>query len=169
MNVALFRVLRAFLGRFMGFVWVCVVLVFCLACVALYACGVRRIKGLWRICLSFSSFAPVFASFYARCPSLLRLSFFCPLALSLWLFGCGCCFLFPYGLYAKRKGAKVLPLASSLVLLWVAYKPLNITVISCGSSFQYLLPLQVIPATSSGRFVGSFTVCRSLSIVEYLQ
>ena len=57
--------------------------------------------------LSFclSSFAPVFASFYAGCPSLLWLSFACPLALSLWLFGCGCCFLFPFGLYAKRKGA----------------------------------------------------------------
>ena len=31
--------------------------------------------------------------------------FLCPLALSLWLFGCGCCFLFPFGIYAKRKGA----------------------------------------------------------------
>ena len=29
-----FRVLRAFLARFMGFVWVCVVLVLCVACVA---------------------------------------------------------------------------------------------------------------------------------------
>ena len=37
LNVALFRVFRAFLGGFMGFVWVCVVLAFCLACVALYA------------------------------------------------------------------------------------------------------------------------------------
>ena len=33
-NMALFRVLRAFLARFMGFVWVCVVLVLCVACVA---------------------------------------------------------------------------------------------------------------------------------------
>ena len=31
-NVALFRVFRAFLARFMGFVWVCVVLVRCVAC-----------------------------------------------------------------------------------------------------------------------------------------
>ena len=31
-----------------------------------------------------------------------------------------CCFLFPIGLHAKRKGAKVLLLASSGVLLWVA-------------------------------------------------
>ena len=36
-NMALFRVLMAFLARFVGFVWVCVVLVFCVACVALYA------------------------------------------------------------------------------------------------------------------------------------
>ena len=34
LNVALFRVLRAFLERFVGFVWVCVVLVLCVACVA---------------------------------------------------------------------------------------------------------------------------------------
>ena len=31
-NVALFRVLRAFLARFMGFVWVCVGLVLFVAC-----------------------------------------------------------------------------------------------------------------------------------------
>ena len=33
-NVALFRVLRAFLEGFGMFVWVCVVLVLCVACVA---------------------------------------------------------------------------------------------------------------------------------------
>ena len=31
-NMALFRILRAFLARFGGFVWVCVVLVICVAC-----------------------------------------------------------------------------------------------------------------------------------------
>ena len=31
-NMALFRVFRGFLARFMGFVWVCVVLVLCVAC-----------------------------------------------------------------------------------------------------------------------------------------
>ena len=31
-NMALFRVLRAFLGGFVVFVWVCVVLVLCVAC-----------------------------------------------------------------------------------------------------------------------------------------
>ena len=31
-KVALFRNLRGFLARFMGFVWVCVVLVLCVAC-----------------------------------------------------------------------------------------------------------------------------------------
>ena len=31
-NMALFRVLRAFLARFGGFVWVCVVLVVCVVC-----------------------------------------------------------------------------------------------------------------------------------------
>ena len=34
LNMALFRVLRAFLGGFMGFVWVYVACVFCVACVA---------------------------------------------------------------------------------------------------------------------------------------
>ena len=36
-NMALFRVFRAFLEGFGRFVWVCVVLVLCVACVALYA------------------------------------------------------------------------------------------------------------------------------------
>ena len=40
--------------------------------------------------------------------------------------------------------------ASSLRVLSVFYKSLNITVVSCGASLQYLIPLQVIPATSSG-------------------
>ena len=31
-NMALFSVLRGFLARFVGFVWVCVVLVLCVAC-----------------------------------------------------------------------------------------------------------------------------------------
>ena len=43
LNMALFRVLRAFLGRFMGFVWVCVVLVFAWLVWLLCACGVRRL------------------------------------------------------------------------------------------------------------------------------
>ena len=34
LNMALFRILGAFLGDFMGFVWVCAVLVVCVACVA---------------------------------------------------------------------------------------------------------------------------------------
>ena len=95
-----------------GFVW--------LACFAwlvglLYACGVRRFKGLWRVCLRFSSFALVFASFYARCPSLLWLSFFV-------LLHCLCGSLgvvvvsFSLSDYTQKERAQVL--ASSLVLLW---------------------------------------------------
>ena len=63
-NMVLFRVLRAFLARFGVVVWVCVACVLCVACVALYACGVRRIKGLWRVCLYFSSSLPSFSSLY---------------------------------------------------------------------------------------------------------
>lgn len=44
-------------------------------------------------------FVPVFASFYARCPSLLWLSLFV-------LLHCLCVFFFPFGLYAKKKGRK---------------------------------------------------------------
>ena len=62
-NMALFRVLKAFLARFGRFVWVYVVLVLCVDCVALYACGVRRIKGLMRVCPSFCLFALVFILF----------------------------------------------------------------------------------------------------------
>ena len=37
LNMALFRILRGFLAWFGVFVWVCIVLVLCVACVALYA------------------------------------------------------------------------------------------------------------------------------------
>ena len=57
-NMALFRDFRGFLARFGAFVWVCVACVLCVACGALYACGVRRIKGLWRVCLNLSLYLP---------------------------------------------------------------------------------------------------------------
>ena len=81
LNMALFRVFRAFLARFGVVVWVCVVRVLCVACGALYACGVRRIKGLMRVCSCFSSFA------YLLLPFVLSLcSCFCPFVLL--CFGC---------------------------------------------------------------------------------
>ena len=89
-NMALFRVLRAFLGGFMGFVWVCVVLVLCVVCVALYACGVRRIKGLWRVCSCFSSFAYLLLPFvFFSCPLVLLSS--CSLSCFLVLLSCLVC------------------------------------------------------------------------------
>ena len=104
LNMVLFRVFRGFLGSFGRFVWVCVVLVLCVACVALNACGVRRLKGLLRVCLRFSCFSSsltmfiLFSSCMSFCPALFWLSFACPLVLSLWLFGCGCwCYFFPIG------------------------------------------------------------------------
>ena len=88
----LFRVLRAFLARFVGFVWVCVVLVLCVACVALYACGVRRLKGLRRVCLSFCPFAflllllclPSFMLVVLLCSGCLSL-FSCIVFVALWV------------------------------------------------------------------------------------
>ena len=99
-------------------------------------CGLCALRGLCGFCTRvelgglkacgvFASLFVLLPFFFCSCVCLLLcwLSFFalvvflCSLALSLWLFGCGCCFLFPFGLHAKRKGAKVLPLVSSLVLL----------------------------------------------------
>lgn len=147
LNMALFRVLRAFLGRFMGFVWVCVVLALCVACVGFCArVDLGGLKACGVFAFLFILFAPVFISFSAffACPLVL-----CLCSLFVAYFGLFC-FFFPFGLCTKRKGTKVLLLASSLRVLWAIYKSLNITVISCGSSFQCRLPLQMIPATASG-------------------
>ena len=78
----------------------------------LCACIVRRFWGLWRVCpyfFLFSSSSPIFLGF-AFVVLGLSSCLFC-------LFLCACCFLFPFGICAKRKGAKCF--ASSLVLLWV--------------------------------------------------
>ena len=119
-NMALFRILRGFLESFMGFR------------VGLYCwralrglCGfcVREwLVGLKARCVFASVFILLCSCFYlvssflglSSCP-LLVLSL-CGLLLGFFL---GCCFFFPYGLYAKKKGRKVLLLASSLRGLWV--------------------------------------------------
>ena len=77
----------------------------------LCACGVRRIKDLLRVCPSFYLFcflAPAFISF----PAFFACPLFClsSLACSCVLCGFCCCFFFPYGIYATRKGAKFCPL-----------------------------------------------------------
>ena len=96
-------------------------------------CCSGALRGLWGFCtrvelgglkacgvfasvfLVLSSSLPMFILF-SFCVSFFALVvFLCPLALSLWLFGCGCCFLFPYGLYAKRKGAISCVLSCSVV------------------------------------------------------
>ena len=80
---------------------------------------VRRIKGLWRVCLSFSLFCLRFSSSLTifcpfACPflSLLLLSSGCPL--SLWLvvgfLSFGLLFLFPFRTIRKKKGHKVFSL-----------------------------------------------------------
>ena len=100
----------------------------------LCACGVRRFRGLWRVCLYFVLFCPILSSILSFC-SCVCLSF-CPLCSCFYLFSCFprlvllaawllilvlsslfvgcCCFFFPYGIYAKRKGAPCLvrPLSS---------------------------------------------------------
>lgn len=107
----LFRNLRRFSARFGVVVWVCVILVVCVACVALYAWIVRRIKGLLRVCLYFISFALLFvllSLLSSRCRSLPWLYLF---VLLLCLCG-SLLFSFPFRtICTKRKGASpcVLP------------------------------------------------------------
>ena len=103
-NVALFRVFRGFLAWFVGFVWVCLVLVLCVACGALYACGVRRFKGLWRVCLRFSCFVLFFDYVHSLfvlcvllCSGCLSLSS-CIVFVALWVW-----LLFPFPLRTTRK------------------------------------------------------------------
>ena len=100
-NMALFRVLRAFLEGFGVVVWVCIVLVLCVACVALCACVVRRVKGLLRVCLPFVLLLLCLLSFYAGCHSLLWLSFFVLLHCLCGSLGVFLSFLFPFR--TKRK------------------------------------------------------------------
>ena len=97
----------------------------------LCACGVRRLKGLWRVCLYFVLFCPLSCPLFCplSCPFALVFAFLfvlfapafisfpaflaCPLVLCLssclpclFLCHCGVCvFFFPFGLCAKRKGA----------------------------------------------------------------
>ena len=73
-------------------------LVLCVACVALYACGVRRIKGLWRVCPSFCLFDQLFCPLsFPLFPSCCSLCVF--VALSLLL-------LFPLRTIRKKKRAQ---------------------------------------------------------------
>ena len=104
----------------MGLVWVCVVLVLCVACVALYACGVRRLKGLLRVCLPFIRFSSSLPSFSSLYLLFVLLSFFtlvvfwlssCIVFVALWV--CWV-FFFPCGLHSKREGAECFP----CVLSW---------------------------------------------------
>ena len=62
-NMALFRVLRAFLEGFMGFVWVWLSWCFAWIVGLLCACGVRRFWGLLRVCLCFYPFVLCFYPF----------------------------------------------------------------------------------------------------------
>ena len=122
-NMALFRILRAFLAWFMGFAWVCVVLVLCVACGALYACGVRRIRGLLRVCLSFCPFAYLLLPFVlSLCSCFLScLSSLC--SALLWLFfvvvflDLCLCFLFPLRTIRKERAQRFCPCVLSLCVV----------------------------------------------------
>lgn len=123
-NMALFRILRGFLEGFMGFVWVCLAWVLCVACGAFYV----RVKlgGFGACCdflqnLSFCPFVflscPAFvACFLGWLPALLALLLF-------WLCGLVCLLgwvvvSFSLTDYTQKERAQFL--ASSLRVLWVA-------------------------------------------------
>ena len=106
----------ASISRFKGVfsaVWGCCVGLCCLGWFAwlvwlLYACGVRRIRGLRRVCLYFPSSLPSFFLFFvlllslcSSCPLLILLPCLCSLCGSL-------CFLFPFRTIRKKKGRAVL-------------------------------------------------------------
>ena len=84
--------------------------VFALIVGLLYACGVRRLYGLWRVCLSFSSFlllSSLFLLSSCSCPAS-RLGFFSwsYLAfLALWVWRLA---FFPFRTIRKKKGRSVL-------------------------------------------------------------
>ena len=120
LNMALFRVLRAFLAGFMVRMWFVWVWGFALIVWLLCACMVRRLYGLWRVRLYFflfSSSSPIFWGIA-----------FVVLGLSSWLLGfcswschlslCGLLlFLFPLRYIRKKKGRNSLrPLLSCCVL-----------------------------------------------------
>ena len=113
-----------FKGVFRGFYGVCVGLYWPGALRGLWGFCVREWLGGLEACGVFASLFILLPFFFCSCVCLLLcwLSFFalvvflCPLALSLWLFGCGCCFLFPCGIYAKRKGAPCWCVLSSCVV-----------------------------------------------------
>ena len=103
----------------MGFVWVCAVLVLCVACVGfcarvelggLKACGVFvSLFVLLPIsfCLSFYLFAPAF------CPVFILFVLLCSGCFSLLSFLiCVCVFFFPCGIYAKKGAIFLRPLLS---------------------------------------------------------
>ena len=108
----------------------------------LCACGVRRFRGLRRICPCFS----LFFFFCLVLISLLLVCFSLPLLLSLVLLSALfvlvalwvlLLFLFPFRIMHKKKGRKVLSLASSLVLLWVV-------VLDVLKHYRYLLRFIVV-------------------------
>ena len=175
------RLQTCLIWRFKGVfsaVWGC--------CVGLFV--LRALRGLWGLCvrerlggletcsvfasifpllclyfIHFSSSSPIFWGFafvVLFLSSCLPCLFLCPCGFLL--------FLFPLRTTRKKKGRAVLvrPLLSCCGLV---YKSLNIIAICCGSSFQCLLPLQIIPATSSGCFVVSLAFCPSLFTIDHFQ
>ena len=123
---AFFRGFQRVLGCLCGFV-----LSWCFAWLVglLYACGVRRIKGLLRVCLRFSyslSFylcvcsAFISVPIFWALPLLLSACPLCLLCLSLWPCGLCCCFFFPFGYMRKKKGRNSLrPLLSCCGLYYL--------------------------------------------------
>ena len=137
------------ISRFWGVfsaVWGCCVGL-CCSCALRGLCGfcTRVELGGLKACGVFASLFVLLPFFFCSCVCLLLcwLSFFalvvflCSLALSLWLFGCGCCFFFPYGLHAKRKGAPCWCVLSSCVVGVFACRSYSVALDAC---FSVIIP-----------------------------
>ena len=109
LEYALISRFKGILGGFGRFVWVYVACVLCVACGALYACGVRRIRGLLRVYPYFYRFAAVFlllCLFFSLFIFLILLLPLCVfVALWVWLL-----FPFPLRTTRKKKGREGFPL-----------------------------------------------------------
>lgn len=108
LNMALFRVFRAFLEGFLGFVWVCVIWALCVACVGF--CAREVFGGLEAYCV-FASILSLSHPFFIFFAYLLGLCLCCPrlvllpalfVLVSLWVF----VFFFSLSDYTQKERAR---------------------------------------------------------------
>ena len=108
-------------------------------------------------CGVFASFLSVFLSlslFLSFCPCLSVLALLCLSSCLPCLFSCPCgfcrCFLFPCGIYAKRKGARVCPLCPLLSRYVCLYSCVVIEKFCCRCFGFFQFARFVLPTNTTG-------------------